>query len=291
MAKKQAKRSTKKNARHYPVVRGGQLEIATGNPGTVTQKVVFVDRELSKANRRLMRHARYYSAKIDLHPDATGVYKVFALRDDWAVQKGLQLAFQMYQESTKEERALGQVARWEDFRTRFPFTADQLVSTFHDGTLASIPLASGEFVESRVTDDAGVIKAFSWGAATASAYSILGEYDKVGNAQESPDSGTGSVPYAGMNDELKDQTVADLESLGDLPPYSQNTVNANGMFVQVGVLSAGTAGVQRLSTGFFTAPCGIVVIEAPTPGDEGTKLIYEVKAGDYKGVHAPSMLE
>lgn len=284
------KKTAKKSGRHYPVVRGGQLEISTGLPGTVNNKVVFVDRELSKANRRLMRHARYYLAKIDLHPDATGVYKVFALRDDWAVQKGLQMAYAMYLESTKEERGIGQSARWEDFRTRFHLTADQLVTSLHDG-IASIPLIAGEFVESKVTDDAGVRKSFSWGPASASAYSILGEYDKVGNAQETPDSNTGVVPYGGLNDELKDTTLADLENLGDLPPYDQTGVNANGMFVQVGVLSAGSGGVQRLSTGFFTAPCGIVLIEAPTSQDEGTDLIFEVKAGDYKGVHAPSMME
>ena len=44
-----------------------------------------------------------------------------------------------------------------------------------------------------------------------------------------------------------------------------------------------------MSTGYFTAPCGFVVIYS-TSGNVGN-LTFEVKSGDYKGVHAPSMIE
>lgn len=295
MASKKGMRTTKKTGAkkktsHYPVVRGAQLEIASGLPGTLTQKVVHVDQELSKLNRRLYRHARYYQAKVDLHPDAQGNYLVFALRDDWAVQKGLQVAYHNYVNETKEERAVTQGARWEDFRTYLGLSADQLVSTLHDG-IGTQPLTSGEFSLSRVTDSAGVARTFTWDDTPgATEYSILAEYDKAGNAIREPTIATNQAPYAGLNDELKDQTAVDLQNRGEQPPYDANGVNAGGPFVCVGVLGT-SAGSQRLSTGFFTAPCGFILIVAPTAADQGTDILFEVKAGDYKGVHAPSMME
>lgn len=282
--------AAKKKTSHYPVVRGGQLEIATGLPGTTRLKLVNVEEELSKSNRRLYRHARYYQAKVDLHPDATGIYKVYALRDDWAVQKAVQLAYAMYIKETKEERAVGQAARWEDFRTVWFGNRDKLVSSLFDG-IGTQPLISGEFFGTRVTDSAGVARQFTWDATpTASQYGLLVEYDKAGNAMRDPTTATNQVPYSTLNDELNDQTMLDLENIGDNPPYDATGVNASGMLVQVGVLG-GVSGTQRLSTGFFTAPCGFILIEAPAAADEGASLTFEVKAGDYKGVHAPSMLE
>lgn len=284
------KTAAKKKTSHYPVVRGAQLEISTGLPGTLSQKVVYVDRELSKMNRRLYRHARNYQVKVDLHPDATGKYQVFALRDDWAVSKGLQMAYQMYLETTSEERAVTNSARWEDFRTELGISADQFVATFHDG-ISTQPLITGEFELSRVQDDAGVDRTFTWDdTPTATQFGILTEYDKAGNAERTPTNATGDVPYRVLNDELRQQTAADLQNKGNSPPYDTFGVNAGGPFVNVGNLGA-FAGSQRLSTGFFNAPCGFVLIVAPAASDQGTSVMFEVKAGDYKGVHAPSMLE
>ena len=53
----------------------------------------------------------------------------------------------------------------------------------------------------------------------------------------------------------------------------------------------GTAGTQKLSTGFFTAPCGLVLCVGYGGDDTNFSVSLEAKAGDYKGVHAPSMLE
>lgn len=279
---------------HYPVVRHAQLEISTGLPGTQVGKLVQIDRELSKLNRRLYRQGRYYRAKIDLHPDATGNYLVFALRDDWAVQKAYQMAYAQYQKNTADERAsLGnkQLARWEDFRVQVGgFNFDTLVSTLFDGT-ATVPLTSGTFDLAHVVDANDVRRSFTWSnTPTAGQYGLLVEYDKAGNAQITPQSSANLAPYVDIDSEVNDQTAADLQLDNREPPYDQGGVNANGEFVCVGVLG-NAAGSQRLSTGFFTAPCGFVLIVAPTAADQGTDLLFEVQGGDYKGVNAPSMLE
>jgi hypothetical protein len=79
-----------------------------------------------------------------------------------------------------------------------------------------------------------------------------------------------------------------LQGAADNPPYDKNGVNAPTPWVKIAELGA-TGGAQRLSTGYFTAPCGFVVIYS-TSGNVGN-LTFEVKSGDYKGVHAPSMIE
>jgi hypothetical protein len=59
------------------------------------------------------------------------------------------------------------------------------------------------------------------------------------------------------------------------------------------VLHSDTGG-QRLSTGYFDAPLGIVIITSSSGHklfSQGTELSVEVKAGDYKGVHSTPMFD
>jgi hypothetical protein len=84
-----------------------------------------------------------------------------------------------------------------------------------------------------------------------------------------------------------------LQTAGNEPPYDANGVNASSPWVKVAELSAATT-AQKLSTGFFKAPCGFVLIAAGANGDEIPVMRHmhlTAKAGVYKGVHAPSMLE
>jgi hypothetical protein len=238
---------------------------------------------------------RYYQVKIDADHSEVGNISVYALRDDWAVQKAFQMAYQHYLDNTMDERERmggNQVARWEDFRVESGIVADTIVSALVDNGLAPVALTSGEFELANVVDAAGTNRTFTWGTPAGTQYGILQEYDKAADAQAQPSSfvlGTDG-PYAGLESEIQAQTFENLERDGNLPPYDRAGVNALTPFVKIGELGS-TAGAQSLSTGFFTAPCGIVLIEGPTVGWNPVNLTMTVKQGDYKGVHAPSMIE
>ena len=84
-----------------------------------------------------------------------------------------------------------------------------------------------------------------------------------------------------------------LSDDGNLPPYAQSTIE-NQVFTKIATLNVAASGGNKLSTGYFTAPCGLVYIST-SGGINGTtignKIYVEVKGGDYKGVHATNMLE
>lgn len=286
-----SKKSTR--SKHYPVVRMANLQ----NPAGVPQndRLVQVDRHLSKLNRRLYRMGRYYTVKIDMDPTGSQNVEVFALRDDWAVQKSYQMAYQAYLENTKEERAaLGtnQLARWSDFRVSTGVSgADSTNPVMFDGAGAAVPLTAGEFDFAQVADDAGTLRSFTWGTGGASTYGILEEYDKVANASATPQSVTNDSPYAGLTAQFDTNVADELQEDGQFPPYDQTSVNGGSPFVKIGELGTSAGGVQRLSTGYFVAPCGIIVLRGVGAATNDQDICFEVKAGDYKGVHAPSMLE
>jgi hypothetical protein len=240
-----------------------------------------------------MRQSRYYTVKIDMEPANVGTYEVYALRDDWAVQKGLQMAYKHYVRNTADEReSLGkQVARWEDFRVNTGASGNSLFATLRSPAAAESILTAGEFALANVVDSSNTQRTFTWGTPGAAQFGILQEYDKAGNAQGDPSSFTADGPYEEINSEVNAITMDDLQTDGNLPPYDQAGVNSGSPFVKVGQLGAGPGGDQRLSTGYFTAPCGIVIIVGPAADWNSGNLSFVCQSGDYKGVHAPSMLE
>jgi len=281
---------------HYPVVREGRMQF-TG-PVTVPQIEVNIEQYLSKVNRRLYRQSRCYSMKIDIDATAAQTYNVFALSDSWMNERALKMAYAMYLENSEDERdrlKSNSIARWEDFRVVSGTNYQKLNPLQYNWTAGPptpVELASGEFSNSIVVDAAGAIKGFTWGPATASRYSILEEYDKAGNAQDSPSTSTGDVPYDDLMADDNATMAQALQTFGNAPPYDPTGVSGDRTWVNIATLSAGAA--QRLSTGFFKVPCGIVLITAGAAGTEAVAtapLSWTVKAGDYKGVHAPSLLE
>jgi hypothetical protein len=279
---------------HYPVVRAGRIDY-TG-PAVTPQYEINIEQYLSKVNRRLYRQSRCYDVKLDIDADSIQTYNVFVLNDSWMTERALKMAFDMYMENSEAARDRlkeNAIARWEDFRV-ISGTSFQQGNPAQYGlpTLTPVQLASGEFSITAVEDAAGTSKSFSFGGATATKYSILGEYDKAGNAQSSPDTSTGDMPYDNLMSDDSAAMAADLQTAGNKPPYDADGVNSVAQWVKVATLSAGTS--QRLSTGFFKAPVGFVIITAGKNQDElvdVSKIEWTVKGGDYKGVHAPSLLE
>ena len=297
--KKTTTKKTKKSSgakRHYPVVRRAELGSTSEN-----QAVRLLDSaaELSKLNRRLYRYARVYPVSISTRPGTTGVIEVYALRDDWAVHQGLQHAYKAYLAATADERAnmsKSQIARWEDFRCHDgiagafnPLNAKLQDPTFTGG---GSRLTSGEFTLTEVVDASGTTRQFTWGTPSGSEYGILQEYDKAGNAQPTPSSLVSGAagPYSGLEDGNDADVYTDLEAVGNEPPYDATGVNAGTPWVKVGTIGTGAAD-QKLSTGFFNAPCGLVVLVGPANDWNSDQITFEVKAGQYKGVGGMSLLE
>jgi len=276
---------------HYPVVRQGRMDL-TGAP-TTPEIEINIEQYLSKVNRRLYRQSRAYVAKLDLDPDATQTIDVYVLNDSWMTHRALKMAYDMYLENSEDERVRlkeNAIARWEDFRVTSGLSFQQINPLQFNNTLAPQQLAGGEFSITTVEDAAGTTRSFTWGAGTASKYSIIEEYDKAGNAQSSPVTSTGDMPYDDLMADDSAAQAASLQNKGNKPPYDEDGVNADRQWVKVA--SLGTGATQRLSTGFFTAPCGIVLVKDQGGAiTEFGKLAWTVKSGDYKGVHAPSMLE
>jgi len=272
----------RKDMKHYPVVRTGRLFRQSPDPiGPNFQ--ISVEQLLSKTNRRLYRQSRYYEAKLDLDPNATGELNVFVLNDSWMTERALKMGYDMYLENSKAARDRlkdNSIARWEDFRVLSGAGITIVNPLQYDATGTPDELTNGEFSTTEVEDAAGVTKVFHWGGSYSSRYGLLEEYDKAGNANGSPNVSTGAMPYDTL---MADDSLAmanDLQNRGNAPPYDQNGVNAAEPWVKVATLSAsGTA--QKLSTGFFKAPCGFVLVRASSGVANEQALQWTVKAGDY----------
>ena len=284
------------NQNHYPVVRTGRL--FRQSPDPIGPKIqVSIDQLLSKTNRRLYRQSRYFSMKLDLDPMATRPIDVFALSDSWMVERALKMGYDMYLENSEDERDRlkgNAIARWSDFRVLSGANITIANPLQYSEALVQSELTAGEFDNTIVVDAAGTPKNFSWGPANSSRYSLLEEYDKAGNAQNAPDTSTGDMPYDDLMADDDAAMATSLQTRGNVPPYDSTGVNGGQAWVKVATLQA-DAQAQKLSTGFFTAPCGIVLLQdAADPLVQPVTvedLTWSAKAGDYKGVHAPSMLE
>ena len=278
--------------KRYPIQRRIPVRQTTAN----ANGIVEVGKELSKANKRLYRQGRYYTVKIDLDQASlsSSPIEVYALRDTWGHQKAYQMAFDVYQKTTAEERSRlskDQIARWLDFRVQHGITvagAQNMLAQVTDGAGATSALTGGEFLDTQVEDKAGNTMVFTWGAdAPGVRYGIMAQYEKYSEADNDPDASVSSGPYDQQDTDTSDVETLALTGRGNSPPYEANSFSER--WHKVATLRA-LPGEQRLSTGYFTAPCGFVWISGLN-GSTSTPVFMEVKAGDYKGVLADSMLE
>lgn len=257
-----------------------------------TLKLASVDRILSGYNHRLYRQHGCYRVKVDLLDGAdTGEIKVYALANTWYVKRAIQMAKQVHDTANKEEMTMTQGARWYDFRiddnTGSAGGFDQMVfaTTLAPGTPPAPATHPGEYAVSVIEDTGGNLREFRvLGASSTSGWNIFTEYDNLANASRDPDTALPSgAGYDGADATMQGSNIEALNNRGDLPPYD-NTDLEDRVFVQVGSLYRTAGGNQRLSTGFFDAPLGMVWITQPSA--DGTPLLeLEVKAGKYKGVH------
>lgn len=253
---------------------------------------------LSPINHRLYREGRTYVQKVDLDPNSTQVVEVYALADTWMIHKAWKLAYDTYMKNTQEERAIAgkNAARWADFMVSVSISGfgEARPVQYNSLTLAPAVFGAGEFEISQVSLDNGTDYAFSWTATSGAFFNILEEYDLAGRTQQSPEDSETVMPYQILNTDDLDSTIyRHVQEDGDLPPYNADSLSAGTIWVHIGTLNAQQAtNAQKLSTGFFRAPCGIVLLKGYGPGlaegDEDISITYQ--KGSYKGVEAPSMV-
>ena len=238
----------------------------------------------------MYRQSRVYSMKIDLDIDAaiapSGV-GVYVLNDTWDLHGAYKLAMESFYNAMKEEIAMspGQVGRWMDFKIAAGVTSDVVWPVIQTNTLADDRLDNGEHQYSAIQDSIGSTKIFSLIANTsATDYSVIGEWRKKDETDDDPTNIAVNTPYAGLTDELDDTNLDLLTTQYNEPPYS--TVADQSVWRHVTTLQVGAAGNQKLTTGYFDAPLGIVIIDGlPTSaGNHGITVCFQ--SGDYKGVKA-----
>lgn len=265
--------------------------------------IIYADRIASRSNHRLYRQGRNYCLRLTLEPYQTGNYAVFALRNDWMVHNAWKYAYETYLNNSKEELAAmsdNNKARWGDFRVvpGITGTTTEIQHTQFDWSGQNWQrISSGEFINSQVVDESGNAFTFGWGSA-ASMYNILTEYEKKGNQDRSPTSPEASAGYQGLDNDLQDLQLAHLGTAGNNPPYNATDIDDGTPWTMVGTIGADASGVQSLTTGYFNAPCGLVIVtktdnfalqDSATLGLALPTMSLEFKSGKYKGVHAPSM--
>jgi len=297
-----AKRTKKQHQPdYYPVQRTIPLGVDGANlTGTV---VGDAGKLLSIANRRLYRYGNLYQMKVDLHVSVTQnsdiEVEVYALRNNWDVQRSFALAKHTWDESTAEEREVAgsAIARWRDFRVQHGVTGATVCDpvNFDNASLAAVVDNTGEHLDS-VVDKGGVQTFFTWGNASATSIDIMSEWVQAGRTSNDPASFSTVAPYDGVNaDEQSDIEMASLADRGNAPPYSSSAstdalVKVGTLFIRPGTAPSNAGGLTKLSTGYFDAPCGLFVLKFNTALANG-RVDLVCKSGDYKGVHALSMCQ
>lgn len=288
-------------ADYFPVQR--TVNLATGAQGTVF--LCDVAANLSTVNHRLYRQGKTYKVKLDIENRVNtdvgpSQYEVWALADTWYIQKAWQEARATYLRSTADEREVmskQKIARWEDFRVTAGVTSTTSVVPYqYSESLAGAVNTDGEFSTSEITlADGTTQRSFTWGSTPSSSeFAILQEYDKAGATDGSPSAIEADNPYEGTDNGVSGTQMDDLAGRGNFPPYNRNNFTPN-VWVKVATLDNSGSGnpaqsaTSRMSTGFFHAPCGLVVIKPSVAHTLAGDLRLTVQAGDYKGVAAMNM--
>lgn len=286
----------KKPLTYLPVQRKLQLGVS-GTPGA-TSVQFDTGRVLSQTNHRLYRYGKRYTQKIDVDPSFLNpgtTVDVWALMDTWYVQKAFEEAKIVFHRAYTDERqnlSAEAQARWFDFRITSGITATDMYPVV-DGNPTTAPsslIVAGEFDDSIVEDSAGVTRTFSWaGATTATSYSVINEYDLAGNTNYGPTFPTGAGPYDDLEADSSAVEMEALQERGNQPPYAANAFPS--LWMKVATLTVGAAGNQKISTGYFDAPCGLVYMSATgqTFDSMNNGISVTVQSGDYKGVKAHNM--
>lgn len=289
----------KKPKAYYPVQRAIRLKDLTA--AVAGGRFLQSTRLLSEANRRLYRQSYVYNLKVDVDIGtamATAGVDVYVLRNTWDLHGAYKFAMKNYYNAMKEELqvAKGAQTRWHDFRVLPGFQADELVPGVNNPSNA-LPsmvdgrLTNGDHEFSQVVDSTGSSRVFTLDAATtATEWSIIDEWGEKDRVDGDPASASTSMPYDTLVENRDEANYDLLREKGEDPPY--NDVADINIWQHVAHLQqVSPDGVTKLSSGFFDAPLGIVLLVSNgfTSGSPIHRpLTVTFQSGDYKGVKAPA---
>lgn len=277
--------ASKKKSRYYPV----QSRITLSSGG-----MCLVPKVLSMVNRRHYPATGVYEANITINPQTPGLVQVYALKDNWDTIGAIRQAYKAYQIATASERSLmskDQIARWEDFRIAHGTGLTEMAPMVYNQGIGLTSLTAGEFELSKATDTANNTKIFVvQGASSPTQYNIMDQWNASGNVDADPAAVTSGAPYADLEAD-HDSTQADnLQRDGNFPPYDASGSDGIGSpWMRVATLNNDSLGATdgRLSTGFFRAPLGMILI---TGIDANGAVTLQVREGSTKGIKVHNIL-
>lgn len=261
--------------------------------------ILDVGQTLSRTNHRLYRQGRNYCLRINVDPDSSRTYEIYALRDDWMMHNAWKKSYETFLNNHKEEMKVltenGGKARWFDYRINDAITVGVEIQPVRfniatTGVVTPGPIPVGDFNYTELYAEDGTTRQLNLQSTIAGvSYGILHEYDKMGITNPNPTSATTVAAYGEVDNDLQDASVEQLSGDGNSPPYSSTGLDYTRPWLKIATIGS-SGGVQKLSTGYFNAPCGLIVIK-PSVNMSSTdpELSMELKSGNYKGVHAPTM--
>ena len=256
---------------------------------------------LSESNHRKYDQLMTYKMKVDLDPSyAGGTFEVYALQDNWMLKQAIAMAHAVYNVNTAEERAMMEpkmLAKWGGFRLRTGLPSTEYTdacASFHNLATPGVSwqaVNTAEIYFSEVSSAAGQATFQVSGPGSPTEYNIIEQLDLSSNSIPSPSTVNTTIPYDGIEVDVSTNsaTYEHIQQDGNLPPYSRDTMETN-LWVLVGTLHIDANGNQKLSTGYFDAPLGMVALQGyntQTAGLDNTPaLSVEFQRGKYEGVHA-----
>lgn len=277
--------AAKKKSRYYPVQ--SRIELSLGG-------IVIAPNVLSMINRRHYPATGVYECNVMLNPAVVaGQLNVYVLKDNWDIIGAIRQAYKAYRLATEHERAQlskDQVARWEDFRIAHGTGLTEMAPLVYNQGAGTSSLTIGEFNLSKAYDSAGNTKTFTvQGASSATQYNILSQWSASGNIDADPAFVTSGAPYAELDSDLQTVQSDFLQRDGDFPPYDRNGDDGiTSPWTKVATLTNAPAGADgRISTGFFRAPLGMIII---TGNDANGSVILQVREGSTKGIKVHNIL-
>jgi len=245
-----------------------------------------------------------YRCRVSLStPTSVQSHAITTLADTWFGRKAYNRVKEVWMKRVsriKADQGNTGVGRWNDFkigydeshRGSFSSAKKPLLVTDATGTQAAMASSNEEWELSSILDNDGngVSFRFLSTATTSNVYNVLSAYGHTDNvfSPDPEDSGTGG-------NSLGDLFLGDggdqsgMDEVGDYPPYHetafpQQEVLQAQLCTIYGLGAAETAaGIQRMSTGYFDVPLGLIKIT----NSADVEITIEVQEGDYKGVNAP----
>lgn len=308
--------ATKKKSK-TPAVRYLRYELTnSGTPGNETSHYLDIARDLSALNRRLYRQGRDYHVKrisvvssntLGAPGGSAGRVTVAVLPDSWMVRNAWRRGFEAWNRMNKEATASGGLSikpTFHDFKVRgmgaYAPTPTYLVPKDNGGNNVSL----GEWTYSALVSPDGTTSSDSMlmhmlgdHSGSAGSRTTIGLVKSYAETRATVDTNDPNLvineddPILNLFDHgtVHDEIVANLETIGEDPPYDVNTYpGETGNMPQPLVVQQTTLGADGRSTvGGFNAICGLVEIEATSPvANDVYSVLVELAPGNYRGVAA-----